>query len=219
MSDFDLSVYLVTEPGSGDVARLAALVAEAVDGGATLVQLRDKAAPTRQLVTAAAALRGVLRARGVPLIVNDRVDVALAVGADGVHLGQEDMPAPIARELLGHEAIIGLSIDAAEEIDPAALAVVDYVGIGHVWPTTSKDKAAPPIGPAGLAALRRLVALPVVAIGGVTAARAGDAIAAGADGVAVVSAIMAAADPRDAAAHLSGAVAAARAATAARTAV
>ncbi len=210
MNDFDLSVYLVTDPGVGDKERLAALITQAIDGGVTMVQLRDKHASTRLLMDTAIALRGVLRAAGIPLIINDRVDVAHAVGADGVHLGQDDMPAPLARDFLGDDAIIGISIGSEDELDPRALAVADYAGIGPVWPTDSKMPPEPAIQVAGFERLRRRIDLPVVAIGGVTAERAAAVVEAGADGIAVISAITAADDAFAAASALSNAVLAAR---------
>jgi len=207
---FDLSLYLVTDPAMTARRGLAETVAAAVAGGVTMVQLRDKTSPPAAMIEAGRALRALLAPLGVPLIVNDRVDVAQAIGADGVHVGPGD-PAPAAvRALLGPRAIVGFSLDAADrlgEFDPAA---VDYVGLGPLFPTGTKADAAPALGAAVFAALRRRLPCPVVAIGGIDAANAARAIAAGADGVAVVSAICAATDPRAAAQALRAAVEAAR---------
>jgi thiamine-phosphate pyrophosphorylase len=184
MNRIDLTVYLVTDRGLSGVR-----------GGATAVQLRDPEAKTRALVVEARALVGLLRPHRVPLIVNDRVDVVLAADADGVHLGQSDMDVSDARALIGPDRILGLSITAEADLDRSDLSVVDYLGVGPVFATPTKGDAAPPMGMAGL---RRIVArtgLPVVAIGGLHAGNAADAVAAGAAGVSVVSAICAAPDP------------------------
>ncbi len=208
--DFDLSVYLVTDPALTAAKGLAATVAEAVEGGATLVQLRDKEGSTRALIDAANALMSLLKSRGVKLIINDRIDVALAIGADGVHLGQDDMPVAAARRLLGPRAIIGISISEMAHVPTADPAVVDYAGIGHVFPTRTKAKLGPALGIDGFRALRERVAMPVVAIGGIEPDTTGPVIAAGADGVAIVSGIVAAPNPKAAATQYALAVAAAR---------
>lgn len=191
---FDLSLYLVTDPAMTVRLGLVATVAAAVAGGVTIVQLRDKAAPARALAEAGRALLAQLRPLGIPLLVNDRIDVAHAIGADGVHVGQDDLTPAAARAILGPAAIVGLSITSAAElatIDPA----VDYVGLGPLFPTGTKSDAAPALGEAEFSALRRRIARPVVAIGGITVENTARTFAAGADGIAVVSAICAAADP------------------------
>ena len=192
---FDPTLYLVTDPRLGAPRPLLETVAAAVAGGVTLVQLRDPDAPTRQLVETGRALVALLRPRGVPLIVNDRVDVALAADADGVHVGQSDMRTADARALIGPDRILGLSITDPSEMRPADLASVDYLGVGPIYLQATKADAAPPIGPEGLAAIRALTRLPIVAIGGVGPANAELLIRAGADGLSVVSALMAAPDP------------------------
>jgi thiamine-phosphate pyrophosphorylase len=199
---FDLSLCLVTDPAMTFRRGLVETVAAAVDGGVTLVQLRDKDAPARALIEAGRALKALLAPRGIPLIVNDRVDVAHAIGADGVHVGQCDLPPAAARAILGPHAIIGLSISREEELVTVDAAAVNYVGLGPIFPTGTKSDAAPALGDAGFASLRRRLACPVVAIGGITEGNAGRAVAAGADGIAVVSAICAAADPSAAARRL-----------------
>ena len=161
----DLRVYAIVDPevsGGHDLADLARRVAA---GGATLVQLRDKASETRALVERARAIKAVLP-RAVPLLINDRVDVALAAGADGVHVGQEDMAAQDARRLLGPGAIIGLSVKKVAHAESAPLDVIDYAGVGGVFGTTSKGRSNPPIGPAGLREHRRGVASPQARIPG-----------------------------------------------------
>ncbi len=208
---FDLSLYLVTDPEMTARRGLVETVVAAVAGGATIVQLRDKTGHARALAEAGRALLARLRPLGVPLLVNDRIDVAHAIEADGVHVGQDDLPPAVARTILGPQAIIGLSITAAAELGTVDTAV-DYVGLGPLFPTGTKADAAPALGETGFATLRRSIARPVVAIGGITLDNTARTIAAGADGIAVVSAICASEDPRAAAQRLSRAVAAARAA-------
>jgi thiamine-phosphate pyrophosphorylase len=203
----DLRLYALVDPeraGGRDLAELAWLVAQ---GGATLVQLRDKHGSTRAMVAAARAIKHRLSPLGVPLLINDRADVAFAAGADGVHLGQEDLGVADARRLLGRNAIIGLSIKTLGQAAQAPMDQLDYVCIGGVFATSSKDNPDPPIGLAGLrsisAAMRgRAADLPIGAIAGIDASNAGAAIAAGADGVAVISALSLNANPQAAACEL-----------------
>jgi thiamine-phosphate pyrophosphorylase len=207
---FDPSLYLVTDPDLGRGRPLAEIVAAAVRGGVTLVQLRDKAAGGRALLEQARALIALLTPQGVPLIVNDRVDVALAAGAAGCHVGQSDLPAAAARALLGPDALLGVSLDAVEQIRDIDPAIVDYVAHGPFATTATTPDAGAAVGAAGIARVRARTELPLVAIGGLDAANLGAAIGAGADGVAHVSAIVAAADPEAASRELAGALAAAR---------
>jgi len=206
---FDLTLYLVTDPRLTAARGLAATVEAAVAGGATLVQLRDPDAHGRALVEQARVLKALLSPLGVPLIINDRVDVAVAAGADGVHLGQDDLTVADARALLGADAIVGLSVGNPREYAASALHGVDYLGVGPVRATGTKGDAGAAIGAAGIAAVRALTGLPIVGIGGVAADVAGEVIRAGANGVAVVSAICAATDPKAAAADLRRVIAAA----------
>ena len=151
----DLRLYALIDPehtNGRDAVELAWLVAA---GGATLVQLRDKRGETRAMVEEARALQDTLKNFRVPLLINDRVDVALAAGADGVHVGQDDMAVEDARRLLGPDAVIGLSIKTEVQAEAAPVELLDYVGIGGVFATTSKDNPDPPIGVAGLGAHRR----------------------------------------------------------------
>ena len=206
----DLSVYLVTDPVFTRRLGLAQTVAAAVAGGVTLVQLRDKEASDAALIEQGRALMTLLAPTAVKLIVNDRVDVAIAIGAHGLHVGQDDMPARKARERIGPDMILGVSAGDEAEIATVDPAIVDHVGMGPFAATSTKADASAPLGAARFAQLRATVKLPVVAIGGVGAHNAAEAIHAGADGVAVVSAICAAEDPQAAAARIATVVLAAR---------
>jgi thiamine-phosphate pyrophosphorylase len=202
----DLSIYLVTDPAlCGD--RLLDTVLAAVHGGATVVQLRNKHAPDAALIEQGRALRAALAGSGVPLIVNDRIAVAAAIGADGVHVGQADAGIEAARTALGPEAIIGLSIQTGAHARAAAGLPVDYVGIGPVFATATKPDHAMPLGFDGLAAVRSATDLPAVAIGGLTADHVPGVLDAGCEGLAIVSAICGAADPGAAAAGFRRAIA------------
>jgi thiamine-phosphate pyrophosphorylase len=200
----DLRLYAIVDPERANGRALPELARSVVAGGATLVQLRDKRGATRALVEAARAIKAAL---GVPLIVNDRVDVALAAAADGVHVGPDDMAVEDARRLLGPRATVGLSVKTLAQAQAAPLDLIDYVGVGGVHATASKDNPDAPIGVAGLraivAALRaRAPALPICGIAGIDAGNAAPVIAAGADGVAVISALSMQADPAAAARSL-----------------
>lgn len=196
---FDLSLYLVAGSEALAGRDLVAVVAAAVSGGVTLVQLREKAMASDRMVERARALKAVLAPLGIPLIINDRLEVTLAAAADGLHLGQDDLAPAEARAALGPDKILGVSAGDAEEAAIADPALVDYVGVGPVYPTGSKADAGEAIGLTGLTAMRRLLSLPMVAIGGIQADRAAEVMACGVEGVAVVSAICAAADPEAAA--------------------
>ncbi len=196
----DLSLYVLLDPARAGGRPLAELAAAAVRGGATLIQLRDKASETRALVDEAKAIKRVLAGSRVPLLINDRVDVALASGADGVHLGRDDLDLATARRLLGPRAIIGASSRSRADIEALVFGAIDYVCIGGVFVTASKDNPDKPIGIAGFKELARLVrerapGLPVGAIAGIDETNAAEVMRAGADGIAVISAVSAAADP------------------------
>lgn len=201
---FDLSVYLVTDRHLCGERGVLDTVHMSISGGASLVQLRDPEAAARELIEQARSLNALLRPLAIPLIVNDRVDVALAAGVAGVHLGQSDMSVRDARAILGPDAIIGLSVGGQDELAASAedVELADYVGVGPFAATGTKADAGAAIGVDGLRLVREAVSLPVVAIGGIGAHNARDAILTGADGVAVVSALCAAADPADAAREL-----------------
>ena len=166
----------------------------ALDGGATIIQLRDKTASTRMLIEEGLALRALTRERGALLIVNDRVDVALAIEADGVHVGQDDMPAALARRLLGPHRILGVSAATMEEAEVAVAGGADYLGVGPIFPTRGKADAGPATGGELLTELARRYTTPLVAIGGITAENATEVVRAGACGVAVITAVVYAED-------------------------
>lgn len=195
-------LYLVTDRELIGDRDFDAVVLAAVDGGASYVQLREKDATTRDFVQTARRLRPLLKARGVPLIINDRVDVALAVDADGVHLGQRDLDPETARRLLGRDAVLGLSVESMDDVVEAEDTDVDYLGVSPIFETPTKRDTLGAWGLDGLARVRRRSRHPLVAIGGLDAGNAAEAIAAGADAIAVVSAVCAAPDPRRAAADL-----------------
>jgi thiamine-phosphate pyrophosphorylase len=208
---FDPRLYALIDPAQCGGHEPAALARAVVGGGATVLQLRDKKGTTRAMIARAREMIAALEASGVPLLIDDRVDVALAAGAAGVHLGQEDMPAEIARRLLGDQAIIGITVRSEDEARAAPVDHADYVGVGGVFSTVSKDNPAPPIGLAGLTRLaailrRRRPGIPIVAIAGIDAGNAADIVAAGADGVAVISALAKAKDAKAAARELRGIV-------------
>ncbi len=193
-STLDLRLYLVTDPDLTGERSLLDVVDKASAMGVGLVQLRDKDAEARDLFALAEALKALLAPKGVPLVVNDRVDVAAAAGV-GCHIGQSDLPPAAARKILGEGAIIGLSLDRIEQVQAVDSACLDYVAHGPFAATGTKTDAGKPVGTEGIERVRALTMLPLVAIGGIDATNAADAIKAGADGVAVVSAIMAARDP------------------------
>ncbi|WP_049997132.1 thiamine phosphate synthase [Halococcus sediminicola] len=189
--------YLVTQADRSRGRSTEETVAAAIEGGVTAVQLREKHATVRERYDLARALRERTRAAGVTFIVNDRADLAVAVDADGVHLGDDDLPIPAARDVLGPERCIGRSVSTVEAAKAAERAGADYLGVGAVYATTSKDvsESETEIGTETVAEIADAVDIPIVGIGGVTADNASEVVAAGADGVAVISAITAADDP------------------------
>ena len=200
MKPIDLRLNAIIDPeraGGRDLADLARRVAE---GGATLVQLRDKKSETRAMVAAARAIKAALAPFAVPFVVNDRIDVALAAQADGVHIGPDDMTPKDARRLLGPNAIIGVSVKSVEAAEAASVGLIDYAGVGGVYATFSKEQKNAPIGTEGFSRVagalrRRAPNLPIVGIAGIDATNAAAVIAAGADGVAVISALTLGPDP------------------------
>lgn len=195
-------LYAITDRRLSRGRSSAAVMEQAILGGVTLVQLREKEAGGREFLEEAEALLKVTRRFGIPLIINDRLDIALAVGAEGVHVGQEDVPCRVARRLLGPDKIIGVSASNIEEARQAEADGADYLGVGAVFPTGTKADAGEAIGLAALKAIRAAVRIPVVAIGGINAQNAAAVAATGVDGLAVVSAIVAAPDPAEAARRL-----------------
>lgn len=198
-------LHLVTDSALCGERGLLAVVEAAVRGGVRVVQLREKTLATRPFVERARALKALLQHLGVPLIVNDRLDVALACGADGVHVGQEDLSPKDMRRWMP-QGLIGLSIERLDQLDAAERLPVDYYGASPVFATATKADAAPALGLDGLRALRARTTRPLVAIGGIGAHNAGAVMATGADAVAVVSALCAAPDPEDAARRLRAAM-------------
>jgi thiamine-phosphate pyrophosphorylase len=188
-----LMLYLCTDRALAGDRSLAALVEAAIAGGVTMVQLREKEMNTRDLLEAARSMRALTARLGVPLVINDRVDVALAAGADGVHLGGGDMPVEAARRLAGGKLFIGATARSVEAARAAKAAGADYLGVGAMFPTGTKSDTVV-IGPAALRAIKEATGLPVVGIGGINARNATSVIRAGADGVAAVSAILSQAD-------------------------
>ena len=189
-----LRLCLVTDRGLAAGRSVIDIALAAAHGGATMVQLREKDATTRAFVEQARALKAALAPLRVPLAINDRLDVALAVDADGLHVGQDDMPVDEARRLLGPGKFIGLSITAVDQVLRPDAAAADYLGVGPIYAQQTKSDAAAPLGLDGLRRLRGLTRRPIVAIGGLTPDNSAPALAAGADGLAVVSAIVAADD-------------------------
>jgi thiamine-phosphate pyrophosphorylase len=191
----DYTLYLVTDAPERYPHGLLAGVEAAVAGGASIVQYRATTGTRRQLYETAHALSALLRPRNVPLIINDQVDLAIAVDAEGVHVGQNDLPVEVVRRMIGPGKLIGLSITTSEQLDSVPLRIIDYLGIGPIFPTISKDDAAPALGVEQLARMTAHTALPVVAIGGISLENAPSVFAAGVDGLAVISALSLAADP------------------------
>jgi thiamine-phosphate pyrophosphorylase len=191
----DYRVYLVTDRPLCLGRDLLDIVRQAVQAGVGLVQLREKQASTRQFVELARAVRTITSNASVPLLINDRIDVALAVEADGVHVGQSDMPFDLARKLLGPDKIIGLSIDTWDQLLQANQWDPDYLGIGPVYPTSTKTDTSGEWGLEGVQKARAASVHTLVGIGGITRDNAAGVIAAGAQGVAVVSAICSAPSP------------------------
>jgi len=206
----DWSLYVITDRRLSGGKSHPEVMQAAIEGGATAIQLRDKEASTRELVEAGLALRELARRHGVAFIVNDRADVALAVDADGVHVGQDDMPARLARKLMGPNKIVGVSVSTVEEALRAEADGANYISASPVFSTPTKLDTPPPTGLEGLRAIAGAVHIPVIAIGGINEGNVEEVIRAGADGVAVVSAVVAAPDIAEAARRLRVRIKAAR---------
>jgi len=196
---FDLSLYLVTDRPLSLGRNMEWIVEEAVKGGVTMVQLREKECSTREFIDLAKRLKYKLAPYQVPLIINDRVDVALAADADGIHIGQSDMPYDLARRLLGRYKIIGLSVENMDQVYEANRFEVDYIGISPVFSTPTKTDTATPFGLEGIRQVMAISKHPAVGIGGINGENASAIMQAGANGIAVVSAICSANNPREAA--------------------
>jgi len=197
-ADFFKKIAVQGAPGRD----LLGMIQAAVRGGVTVVQLRAKALGFREFLDLGLRTADRLAGTGVPLIINDRMDIALACGADGVHLGQEDMPLAVARKILGGDRTIGISANSAEEARAAEAGGADYVGAGPTFATSTKETALPVIGPEGVRSIKRAVRIPVVAIGGISVTNAAEIGRTGADGIAVISAILGAPDAQRAAEEL-----------------
>jgi len=197
-------LYLVTDRDLCGGRSLEDVVLQSVKGGVSCVQLREKNISTRLFVSEAQRIKKLLEPYQIPLIINDRIDVALACGAEGVHIGQEDMPYAIARKLMGRKAIIGLSVETWEDVEDSRKLDVDYIGVSPVFATPTKTDTKGAWGLEGLAKIKKISRHPVVAIGGLNESNVRETVLAGADCIAVVSALCAASDPEAAARKLKG---------------
>ena len=196
MNNIDLSLYLVTD-NSDDEEKFLKTIEEAINGGVTVVQIREKTADTLDFYNLALKVKEITTKYNVPLIINDRVDVALAVDADGVHVGQSDMPCDVARKLIGENKILGVSAATIDEAKKAEKDGADYIGTGAVFPTSTKDDA-PSITKKDLKNIVDSINIPVVAIGGINIENAKELKNTGISGLSVVSAIMSADNPKKA---------------------
>ena len=186
----DLRLYLCTDQLLAMGRPITQVVEQAIAGGVTMVQVREKDASTKDFYQAACAIATICKTAGIPLVVNDRIDIALAVGAQGVHLGQSDMPLPVARRLVGENMFIGISVSTLKEALEAQQNGADYLGVGAVYPTGSKKDVESVVGLEGLAEICGAVTIPAVAIGGVNKGNAAVIMKTGTAGVAVISAIL-----------------------------
>ena len=195
--DIDYSVYLVTDHRDKTDEEFLNIIEEAIKGGTTIVQLREKTASTKDFYQLALKVKEITSEYEVPLLINDRIDIALAVDSEGVHIGQDDMPADIAREIIGDDKILGVSASTVEEAKKAEIDGADYIGSGAVFPTSTKDDADS-VSKAQLKEIVDSIDIPVVAIGGITLENADTLKDTGISGFSVVSAIMSAKDPKEA---------------------
>jgi thiamine-phosphate pyrophosphorylase len=200
------TLCLIADVEAAGRRKLTVLIEKAVDAGATLVQLRSKKLSSRHFFDLALLTSEVLRRKNIPLIINDRLDIALACDADGVHLGQEDLPLHLGRKLLGRQKIIGITVNTAEEAIEAEASGADYLGVGPVFFTATKERLKPVLGLEGLRAIRKKVRLPILAVGGIKAENAAEVMATGVDGIAVASFILGSKDVRGATRELLRAV-------------
>ncbi|HXI25975.1 MAG TPA: thiamine phosphate synthase [Pyrinomonadaceae bacterium] len=189
------TIYPITDTGISGMSHRDQ-VKQLIEGGATLIQLRDKRASPREFFQDAREALNIAHSAGIKLIINDRVDIALAIGADGVHLGQTDMPVEAARRLLGDHAIIGFSTHNLNQVEEAARLPIDYLAFGPIFPTATKENPDPIVGLTGLAQIKNLAgSLPLVAIGGIGAHAIREVLMSGADSVAIISAVLNRAHP------------------------
>jgi thiamine-phosphate pyrophosphorylase len=194
MKPIDWRLCLIADTEAAGDRSLVSIIREAVEAGATLVQVRGKKLSTRQFLNLALAASEFLKSRDIPLIINDRIDIALACDADGVHLGQEDLPLPFARKILGEKRLIGISVNTIKEAEEAEAKGASYLGVGPIYDTSSKEELRTILHLEGLRNIRKKVKIPILAVGGIQAENARDIISSGADGIAVISALMASND-------------------------
>ncbi|MBM3238163.1 thiamine phosphate synthase [Candidatus Poribacteria bacterium] len=192
-------LYVITDYALSKGRLITKVVAKAIAGGAGIIQLRDKESTAKKLIKDGLALRELTKEKNVIFIVNDRVDVALAVDADGVHLGQDDFPINLARKIIGEDKIIGVSVGSVEEAIHAVKDSADYISIGSIFPTQTKPDAGDAVGTQIITEIKKYITVPLVAIGGITADNIGEVAKAGADCAAVISAVAGADDIEEAA--------------------
>ncbi len=206
MRELNLDLYFITDEDNPMGRSLVQQAEAALMGGATVVQLRCKHTPTRLMLEQGQLVKQLCQSRAASFIVNDRVDVAWALQADGVHVGWDDMPYDLVRALLGGGIVVGLSVSTTAEAERAIALRPDYLGVGPIYPTSTKPDAGTAVGPEFIRKVREMTSIPLVAIGGITADKVAEVVAAGADGIAVISAISRASDMQQAAAELFEAV-------------
>lgn len=194
MKTIDWKLCLVADVQAAQGRYILRLIEQAVDSGVTLVQLRAKELPTRDFLELALKIAKFLKLKNIPLFINDRIDIALACGAQGVHIGQEDLPLSYARKILGKKMRIGISVNTVKEAEEAEKGGADYLGVGPVYYTPSKRDLKAILGPSGLKVIREKVKIPILAIGGINAENARETMDCGVDGIAVISALMGAKD-------------------------
>ena len=195
--DIDYSVYLVTDHRNKTDEEFLNIIEEAIKGGTSIVQLREKTASTKDFYQLALKVKEITTKYDVPLLINDRIDIAIAVDSEGVHIGQDDMPADIARKIIGEDKILGVSASTVEEAKKAEIDGADYIGSGAVFPTATKDDADS-VSKDELKKIVDSIDIPVVALGGITLENAGSLKDTGIAGFSVVSAIMSADNPKEA---------------------
>jgi thiamine-phosphate pyrophosphorylase len=205
-TEIDYGLYLVTDRELTLGRDLLYIIEEAILGGVTVVQLREKNCSSREFYDIAVKVATLTKIYNIPLIINDRLDIALAVNAEGLHIGQSDIPYPIARKILGKDAIIGLSVESVQDARDTESLDVDYLGISPVFSTNTKIDTAKPLGIEGIREIKKLSSHKLVAIGGINLKNTKEIISAGADGIAVVSAICSAKSPREASEELNKAI-------------
>lgn len=196
MKDFDLSLYLVTDRGLAGSQSLEEIVEKAVEGGVTLVQLREKDCSTEDFYSIACSMKRLLSKHKIPLIINDRLDIALACDADGIHIGQSDLPYDVVRKIIGKDKIVGLSVETIEQAREANDLDVDYIGLSPVFSTNTKTDINTPLGLEGIKEISSFTKHKSVAIGGISKLNTKDIIQSGADGISVISAIIGQEDPQ-----------------------